>query len=229
MDEAAPTRPTFNKIAVLLLVGSILWVYLPVRSFEFVNFDDGHYVSDNAWVQRGLTPQSVLDAFTTQVAGNWHPLTMLSHTLDSQLFGLDAGSHHMTSVAVHVINVLLLLLLVSRLTGSFPVAFFVAAAFGLHPLRVESVAWVSERKDVLSGLFWLLTTLAYVDYTKSRKQGRYVWVFAFLALGLMAKSMLVTLPFTLLLLDFWPLGRFSLAEPRANNRFVEEGAMLRAG
>src|SRR5262249_21083140 len=150
-------------------------------------------------------------AFTTGYAGNWHPLTWLSHMLDVQLFGLDAGAHHVASLALHVSSTLLLFALLVRLTGARGRSAFVAALFALHPLHVESVAWVAERKDVLSALLLFLTLWAYVSYVRRPSAARYAAVLALFALGLMAKPMLVTLPLVLLLLDGWPLGRLSRA------------------
>ena len=193
----------------MALVAATIIVYAPVRHNEFVNLDDPQYVSGNRWVARGLSGPGLRWAFTTSHAGNWHPVTWISHMLDVQLFGLDAGAHHATSLALHVANTLLLFTLLHRLTGALFRAAFVAALFALHPLHVESVAWVAERKDVLSTLFFLLTLHAYVSYARAPRARRYAAVLALFALGLMAKPMLVTLPLVLLLLDYWPLGRVS--------------------
>ncbi|MCJ7693528.1 MAG: hypothetical protein MUO22_08950, partial [Sedimentisphaerales bacterium] len=152
--------------------------------------------------------QSVLRAFTTTEAANWHPVTWLSHMLDCRLFGLEPAWHHITSLALHIANTLLLFLVLKHMTSSVWPSVFVAAVFALHPVHVESVAWIAERKDVLSGFFWMLTLAAYLRYAQKPVLSRYVPVFFALALGLMAKPMLVTLPFVLLLLDYWPLGRF---------------------
>jgi protein O-mannosyl-transferase len=187
-------------IAVLAAFGGLL-------SAGFITYDDKDYVTENPHVQDGLTGRSVLWAFTSTEACNWHPLTWLSHMLDVQLFGMDAGAHHRTNVALHAVNAVLLFLLLFRMTGALWRSAFVAALFALHPLHVESVAWIAERKDVLSTLFWLLTTGAWLAYVKSKKASLYALMLALFALGLMAKPMLVTVPFTLLLLDFWPLRR----------------------
>jgi tetratricopeptide (TPR) repeat protein len=154
-----------------------------------------------------LTIDGLRWAFTTGHASNWHPLTWLSHMLDCQLFGLDAGRHHFTNLLLHIANTLLLFAVFRKMTGTVWQSGFVAAAFGLHPLHVESVAWIAERKDVLSTLFWILTMWAYVRYVKEPKEEKYLLMILFFALGLMAKPMLVTLPFVLLLLDYWPLER----------------------
>jgi tetratricopeptide (TPR) repeat protein len=221
-----------------LLALTTLAVFLPVARQAFVNYDDSDYVSENAHVQSGLKWDNVVWAFTTGHASNWHPLTWLSHMVDAQLFGRQAGPQHLVSVGFHIANTLLLFLLLRRMTGALWRSAFVAALFALHPLHVESVAWASERKDVLSALFFLLTLGAYVRYTevqslKSNVQNPeagasritstlrstgtedghhaspfYLLSLTFFALGLMSKPMLVTLPFVLLLLDYWPLQRF---------------------
>jgi len=195
----------FVVSGVLVLV--TLAGYYRVGGFEFLNYDDPEYVLANQYVQKGLTWGSVSWAFTTVHADNWHPLTWLSHMLDCELFGLDAGAHHFMNVLFHLANTVLLFVVFTRMTGRFFACAFVAAVFALHPLHVESVAWVSERKDVLSTFFWLATMWAYLRYTEQTGMGRYMLVLVFMALGLMAKPMLVTLPFVLLLLDYWPLGR----------------------
>jgi len=178
-----------------------------VLSNRFTTFDDPFYVTGNAHVQKGLTRESIAWAFTATEAANWHPVTWLSHMLDIELFGANPGKHHLTSLLLHALNAVLLFLLLFRMTGALWRSAFTAALFALHPLHVESVAWIAERKDVLSTLFWLLTTGAWLAYVKSSKAIPYALMLAFFALGLMAKPMLVTLPFTLLLLDGWPLRR----------------------
>ncbi len=197
-----------RALALAALLALVLALYWRTASHGFVAYDDPLYVSENPLVARGLTLEGLRWAFGFQ-AGNWHPLTWLSHMLDAELFGLAPGAHHLVSVILHALNTALLFLLVRRLSGVGWSALFVAALFALHPLRAESVAWASERKDVLSGTFWLLTLLAYERYARHGGARRYVLVGACLALGLMAKSMLVTLPLVLLLLDVWPLARWS--------------------
>jgi Tfp pilus assembly protein PilF len=192
---------------------STLAVYWHVHDYDFVNFDDPHYVSKNPKVQSGITLDSIKWAFTTGHAANWHPLTWLSHMLDCQLFGTNPGWHHLTNLLLHIANTLLLFAVLKRMTGTLWRSAFVAALFALHPCHVESVAWISERKDVLSTLFWLLTMAAYVRYVSRPRISSYLLVLLTLALGLMAKPMLVTLPFVLLLLDYWPLGRFQHRPP----------------
>ncbi len=176
----------------------------------FVNYDDNDYVTANRQVLKGLSAEGVAWAFTTTRAANWHPLTWLSLQLDATLFGPDAWGFHLTNVVLHALNAVLLYLALRRLTGAAWRAAAVAAFFAVHPLHVESVAWVAERKDVLSGLFWMLTLLAYARYAERPARGRYALVVAAFALGLLAKPMLVTLPCVLLLLDYWPLKRFDL-------------------
>jgi protein O-mannosyl-transferase len=233
---AAKTGP---RLIGLLLALVTLLIYLPVARHAFVVYDDSTYVTENRMVQNGLTRAGIQWAFTTGHGSNWHPVTWLSHMLDCELFGLNAGAHHSVNMLLHAANTVLLFLLLLRLTGAWWPGAFVAALFAWHPLHVESVAWVSERKDVLSTFFALLTLLAYTRYAQSvtgdqpspgfgsasKPQGTgagfpsppitdyrspYYWLALLcFALGLMAKPMLVTLPFVMLLLDYWPLGRIS--------------------
>ena len=202
-----------NKLYVLLiyvvLALATIIAYEQVRHNEFVGFDDDQYIFNNSHVKAGLTREGLVWAFTTTHIYNWHPLTWMSHMLDCELYGLNPAGHHFTNVLLHIANALLLLLVLNRMTGSLWCSAFVAAAFALHPLHVESVAWASERKDVLSTFFWMLTMLAYVRYAERPQTGRYLLIVLVFCLGLMAKQMLVTLPFVLLLLDYWPLGRLT--------------------
>jgi tetratricopeptide (TPR) repeat protein len=191
-----------------------LAVYAQVVRYEFVDLDDGEYVFENWHVAHGLNLDDVVWAFTTGHSANWHPLTWLSHMVDSQLFGSKAGYHHLVSVLIHVVNTLLLFLLLQRLTGAVWRSAFVAGLFALHPLHVESVAWVAERKDVLSTFFLFLTLWAYADFARTRRFKQYLFALLFFVLGLMSKPMLVTVPFLLLLLDYWPLNRLQPG-PRA--------------
>lgn len=194
----------------VLLVGSTLVLYSPVRNHPFINFDDDAYVAKNEHVLGGLNWQSVRWSLTsTEQGANWHPVTWLSHALDCQLFGTDAGRHHMTSVLIHAVNVLLLFLLLQRVTGAVWCSFVVAALFACHPLNVESVAWVAERKNVLSTLFLFLTIGGYGWYARKPALKRYVLILGFFVLALASKPMVVTLPFALLLLDYWPLQRIN--------------------
>jgi tetratricopeptide (TPR) repeat protein len=185
----------------------VLVVFAQVRHHEFVDLDDQLYVVNNEHVMTGLSAENVRWAFTTGWAANWHPLTWLSHQLDVTLFGMNASRHHLVNVGWHVINTLLLFGLLRAMTGAVWRSAFAAALFAVHPAHVESVAWISERKDVLSTCFWFLTTWAYVLWTRQGGVWRYGLTLVLLALGLMAKPMLMTLPFTLLLLDVWPLKR----------------------
>ncbi len=190
-----------------LLVVLAFAVYGRVAGHEFLNYDDDRYVVDNPMVNEGFTADGVARAFTESVAANWHPVTWLSHMLDVELFGVASGPHHLMNVLLHALNAVLLFLLLRRTTGAHGAAATVAAVFAVHPVHVESVAWLAERKDVLSMLFALLAMHAWVAWTRAPSVGRYVVAAALLALGLMAKPMLVTLPFVLLLLDVWPLRR----------------------
>ena len=192
----------------LLLCLAIAAVYLQLPGHDFVDFDDGMYITRNPHVRAGLTLEGIIWSFGLHDSPYWQPLTWLSHMLDCQLFGLDPGMHHLTNLVLHLANSLLLLLFFNRTTGSLWKSSFVAALFAIHPLNVESVAWVSSRKNLLSTFFWLLTILSYVHYSKRPGVYRYLLTCVFFVLGLMAKPMLVTLPFALLLLDYWPLGRF---------------------
>ena len=200
----------FVIVSCLLLVVLTSAVYLRVERNPFIDFDDGTYVTNNPYVQDGLTWKTFTWAWTSaKLSGNWHPLTWLSHALDCQLYGLNPAGHHFTSVLLHVLNVILLFLLLLRVTGAKGRSFLVAAIFALHPINVESVAWVAERKNILSTLFFLLTLGAYGWYAVKPDVKRYVAVAVLFALALAAKPMVITLPFVLLLLDFWPLQRIA--------------------
>ncbi|MGD0077824.1 MAG: tetratricopeptide repeat protein [Sedimentisphaerales bacterium] len=190
------------------LVAATLIAYEPMRHNDFVGYDDPAYIMENSNVTGGITPTSIVWAFSKSHAGNWHPLTWLSHTLDCELYGLKPLGHHITNLLFHIANTLLLFWLLQKMTGALWKSAFVAAAFALHPVHVESVAWAAERKDVLSGLFWMLTMLAYVHYVKKPDIKSYMLVILAFMMGLMSKPMVVTLPFVLLLLDYWPLDRF---------------------
>jgi len=211
MRKIANKYYTFLIYITLALVTFV--AFESVRQNQFVSYDDDKYVTENPNVIEGLKYESVIWAFTTFHAGNWHPLTWLSHMLDCQLFGLAPSWHHLTNLLLHITNVLLLFWVLNKMTRVVWPSAFVAAAFALHPLHVESVVWVAERKDVLSGLFWMLTIAAYIRYAERPHIGRYLLIFLLFALGLMAKPMLVTLPFVLLLLDYWPLRRFKWGQP----------------
>jgi protein O-mannosyl-transferase len=198
-------------LSVILLASLTLAVFAPVISFQFINVDDNVYVIANDQVRQGLTRHNAAWALTALEAANWHPVTWLSHMLDVTLFGLNPRGHHATSLFIHTLNVILLFLWLRNLTGALWRSAMVAALFSVHPLGLESVAWIAERKNVLSTLFLLLTLCAYVGYTRKPGVLRYLLVALLLIMGLMSKPMLVTLPFVLLLLDYWPLGRLGFA------------------
>ena len=204
-----PDRKARTQWTCLLLALVTVAAYWPVRHHDFINFDDPMYVYDNAQVQQGLTWDGIVWAFTSDHAMNWHPVTWLSHMLDCQLFGVDAGAHHLVSVLFHATCTVLLFLVLTQLTNAPRRSALVAALFGLHPVHIESVAWIAERKDVLSAMFWLLTLWAYLHYVKRQTKAWYGLTLLLFALGLMSKPMVVTLPFVLLLLDYWPLRRWT--------------------
>ena len=212
---------TLDRIKTILilmaLAAATLAVYWQVQHHDFLNYDDPLYVSDNSTVRNGLSWEGFLWAFQSTAVSNWHPLTWLSHMADVQIFGKMPAGHHLTSLFFHLANTLLLFLILKEMTASHWRSALVAAMFSLHPLHVESVAWVAERKDVLSAFFGFLTLAVYIVYTKRPSPGRY-WALLLYILGLMAKPMLVTLPFVLLLLDFWPLKRLALAEEAGRPR-----------
>jgi tetratricopeptide (TPR) repeat protein len=189
-----------------------LAVYWQAGRFDFIHFDDNLYVTQNPHVSTGFSLSNMLWAFTSVDVMYWHPLTLLSHMLDVQLYGMNPHGHHATNIIVHMGSTALLLYLLFRLTGTVWQSLFVAALFALHPLHVESVAWVAERKDVLSAFFWFLTLLSYAAFVEKPTRSRYLFTFASFVLGLMAKPMVVTLPVVMLLLDFWPLNRSNLTE-----------------
>ena len=202
-----------NILICLLLAGSIVAVYWQTGNFDFVNFDDPIYVKDNPLVKHGLTPDGIKWAFTMVYASNWHPLSWISHMVDVDLFGMRPGMHHLTNVLFHMMDSILLFIVMNRMTGARWRSALAAAIFALHPIHVESVAWISERKDVLSTFFWMLTMLCYHWYVRGPRISKYLSVVVIFTLGLMAKPMLVTLPFVLLLLDLWPLKRNELILP----------------
>ena len=229
MTKPAMTMPTLHAtramLAAIALAALVVLVFAQVRDFEFVNFDDPAYILDNPRVNTGLSLDNARWAFTAHHAGNWHPLTWLSHQLDVSLFGLEPSAHHLTSVFIHLLNTLLVFGLLLAATRRDPAMFWacvvVAAVFAAHPLRAETVAWVSERKDVLCAFFWLLTLAAYAHYARRPSIGRYATVALAMALAMLAKPMAVTLPCVLLLLDVWPLRRIPLG-----NSFLSQGIRL---
>jgi len=229
-DKPSPTsngsiwqRPAATVFCAIVLVLVTFAIYAPAIRYDFVDYDDGTYVFGNAHVQAGFNWAGLRWALTSGEASNWHPLTWLSHMFDVTVFGKKAGGHHLTSIVVHSLNAALVLILLNQMTGRMWASSIVAALFALHPLHVESVAWISERKDVLSACFGLLSLMAYANYVESKAQSPRSKVFycgslTLFALGLMSKPMLVTLPFIMLLLDWWPLRRLAEGESRTSLR-----------
>jgi len=216
-----------NIWVCLFLVMVTLAVYWQVTDHDFINFDDDKYVTDIRQVQAGLGKESILwsFSFSDKEKTYWHPLTWLSHMLDCELYGLNPGMHHLSNLIFHIASSLLLFWTFKLMTGALWRSFFVAALFALHPLNVESVAWISERKNVLSTFFWMLTMMSYVYYCRRPVFFRYLLTLLLFTLGLLAKPMLVTLPFVLLLLDYWPLGRIRFLRVKNGhkdeaNRFI---------
>ncbi|MDA4132642.1 MAG: glycosyltransferase family 39 protein, partial [Thaumarchaeota archaeon] len=208
------TRKLREWLALGALVIVTALVYLQVARFEFLSFDDQTYVYKNPAVLKGFSLEGVRWAFTHGVSGHWHPLSMMTHMLDVSVWGVGyPGGHHLTNLALHLANIVLLYLLVRRLLGNHLQSLLVAALFALHPIHVESVAWVAIRKDVLSQFFGLLALIVYVDYARHHNIVRYLLVILLFSLGLMSKAILVTLPASMLLLDFWPLRRFEETAP----------------
>ncbi|MDA3898302.1 MAG: tetratricopeptide repeat protein [Desulfobacteraceae bacterium] len=199
----------FRKILLIVaLIISVFSVYGPAFHFNFVNYDDPAYVSNNETVKEGISLKNVIWAFTTFSNSNWHPLTWLSHMLDVTLFGLNAGYHHLINVVIHTCNTLLLFCLFYLVTHHTYKSLILAAFFGLHPIHVESVAWISERKDLLCAFFWLSAMVAYYRYTQKPSPERYLISFILFIFGALSKPMMVTFPFVLLLFDYWPLNRY---------------------
>lgn len=214
-----------SRLRVIILICVALTVittavYIQVGSFEFINIDDNIYVTENTHVAKGITVENIIWAFTCVDSEYWHPILWLSHMACVQFFGMNPAGHHLTNVAIHVISALLLFILLYRLTGKPWQSSFVAALFALHPMHVESVAWVTEKKDVLSAFFWFSTLLMYAEFTVKRKRVFYVLSLFLFILGLMSKPMLVTLPLVMLMLDFWPLGRYRYEEREPELREV---------
>jgi tetratricopeptide (TPR) repeat protein len=215
------SRNQLRGVICLTLALVTLLLYWPLTHYDFVNVDDPRFVIQNPHVQGGFTWQSVVWAFQTLYVETWQPITWFSHMLDCRLYGLKPGGHHLTSLLIHVANTLLVFLWLDNLTKATGRSAFVAALFAWHPLHVESVAWVCERKDVLSALFWLLALVAYTGYARKPGVGRYGLVLGLFALGLMSKPMVVTLPCVLLLVDFWPLNRFGLLGNLAGEKMAK--------
>ena len=198
-----------SRLVGLSFLLLIIFCYWPTYHADFINFDDFLYVTNNEYVKEGFSVKSLYWAFSSFDLSNWHPVTMMSHMLDYQLFGMNASGHHLMNVLFHAGNTLLLFLAFRMMTGAFWRSAAMAFLFAMHPLHVESVAWVSERKDVLSTFFMLLSLIAYINYTKKQAVAQYLLAFFLFILGLLSKAMVVTFPFLLMLLDYWPLGRFN--------------------
>jgi len=207
-----------KKILIVYIVLTLAAVaaYWQVYQYDFVNIDDNIYVTENSHIQSGITLDGVIWAFSTKYAELWNPLIWISFMLDHQLFDTNAGGYHLTNLILHILSTLLLFWLFNRMTGIIWRSAFVAALFALHPLHVESVAWVSERKDVLSAFFWMLTLCLYVHYTEKPVVKRYMLVLFSFACALMSKPMVVTLPVIMIFLDYWPLGRFESQRYKTN-------------
>jgi Flp pilus assembly protein TadD len=207
-SSAVKLRDRRLTVGICCVLVALIWIaFGQTLGHDFINYDDPQYVTANRIVAEGITAAGIKWAFTHRVASNWHPLTMLSHMVDCELFGLKAGGHHATNLILHTLTAVFLFLVLRKMTAATRASAFTAALFALHPLRVESVAWISERKDVLSGFFFVLTLAAYLGYVRQRSVGRYLLVLFLFVLGLLSKPMLVTLPLVLLLLDRWPLRR----------------------
>ena len=221
LDTAMNDTRAKVLICIFLMVATFC-IYSQVQDHEFLNYDDNQYVTDNLKVQAGLTRESVSWAFTTSHHATWFPMTWLSHMLDYQLYGSHPKGHHLTSLFLHIANALILFIVLSRMTGALWQSGFVAVIFALHPFNVESVAWVAQRTNVLSTFFWLLTMWTYIRYVEQPNIKRSGLMVLFFALGLMSKPMLVTLPFVLLLMDYWPLRRFKLGQEKGNGDIPEK-------
>src|SRR5437762_7407538 len=199
-----------TQVGVCYVIIVLVWiVFGQTLTHDFVNYDDKTYVYGNSLVEAGLSWHGLTRAFADTQTNNWHPLTIISHMIDCQVYGLKAGGHHFTNVLLHTVAAILLLLFLRDITGRFWTSVFVTVLFAIHPLRVESVAWIAERKDVLSAVFFFLTLGAYARYMRARSFGRYLTMSILFACGLMSKPMLVTTPAVLLLLDYWPLKRIA--------------------
>jgi protein O-mannosyl-transferase len=203
----AMNRSRLELLILVVLFAGTLLLYWPLRNHDFINYDDNRYVTENPHVQAGWTAKGFRWALTSTMHGHWHPLTWLSHMTDVQVFGLNPAGHHLVSLFFHLANTLLLFLALKGMTGAPLRSAFVAALFALHPLHVETVAWIADRKDLLSAFFWILGLMAYTRYCRRPHIRRYLLVVTAFVFGLLAKTMVVTLPLVLLLLDYWPLER----------------------
>ncbi len=218
MKDTSPRIYRYSTVLVILfLIALPLAVYLQILNHEFVTYDDDVYITHNPHIRSGLNIESIKWAFTATRSKHWHPLTWLSHMLDYQLFGVNPAGHHFINLLLHLINVLLLYVILNRSTQNIWQSAFVAAVFALHPLHVETVAWVSDRKDLLSTLFWMLAMTAYISYSKRPRIRMYLLMLSAFLLGLMAKPIILTLPLVLLAMDYWPLCRFRFWHRRTNH------------
>lgn len=224
-SRSLPSRDRKGAIIAFSLLIVVFLIYFQLRSSGFVNYDDPEFLVNNPHLRGGLTPASLAWAFQTGYAANWFPLTWLSYLLGVSLYGLDPGWHHLTNVFLHAIDAVLLFAVLRRMTGALWRSAFVALLFAVHPLHVEAVAWISQRRELLSGLFWFLSLWAYLRYVARPRAAAYALLLLAFAGGLMSKPMIVTLPFVLLLLDYWPLGRWQTVAPR---RLILEKAPLLA-
>ncbi|MGD0276029.1 MAG: hypothetical protein ABSB79_08225, partial [Syntrophales bacterium] len=236
-SEATQHKNLITILICLALTIITVITFWPLKDCDFINYDDNIYVYENGHVQQGLSLKSIQWAFSAEEAkrlGQWHPVTWLSLMLDYEFFGLNPRGYHLTNLFFHILNTILLFLIFHRMTKALWQSAFIAALFAIHPLHVESVAWVTERKDVLSTFFWMLAMGSYVIYTDCKTVVRYFLTILFFIVGLMAKSMLVTLPFVLILLDYWPLNRLqavlstsdSQVKWRSIRRLIEEKLLL---
>ena len=207
--------------AILILVGITAVAFFPILHNSFVNYDDPGYITQNENVKSGISLKTIVWAFRSNEQSNWHPLTWISHAFDYEMFGLDPTYHHLMNLLLHIISSVLLFVFLKKATDSHWQSLFVAVVFAIHPLHVESVAWASERKDVLSGLFWMLTMLAYLRYRQAPGLYRYFCVLFLFSLGLLSKPMIITLPFVLILLDYWPLRHITfLPKPEKKEKTI---------
>ncbi|MGD0279842.1 MAG: tetratricopeptide repeat protein [Smithella sp.] len=226
LNKTDISHPKQILIIYIILILVTLAVFWQVNQYAFVNIDDNIYVTENSRTRSGITLDGFRWVFCTTYGEFWHPLTWLSLMLDDQIYGLNAGGYHLTNLVLHIMSVLLLFWFLNRCTGMIGRSAFVAAFFALHPLHVESVAWIAERKDVLSAFFWMLTICLYVYYTEKPVIKRYLPVFLCFACALMSKSIVVTLPVIMLLLDYWPLGRFQLRNAGSGPTAASQGKSL---
>jgi len=220
-DGFMRTLPVRILCLSILIAALTLAIYWQVLDYGFINFDDPTYVIENKHIRDGLTIEGVKWAFTSFYASNWHPLTWLSHMLDIEFFGMNPGMHHLSNITIHTLNAVLLFILLERMSGVLWRSAMVAALFALHPLHVESVAWISERKDILSTFFGILTLTAYVRYTRMHGLKRYTQMTVLFICSIMSKPMMVTLPFLMLVLDFWPLKRIDTMKKDSGHKTIK--------